>query len=238
MTAPSTPEDDEKQRSTVAQLANAAFLDLRSANAVQVLALVVLIGWLIFEWGPGNEIAIPTLLMGLLNRLDGNEALPIMPIAGFALGFGLQLASGAIAALGFSMLDNTAQAAWLTLRRWRSGTETKNFLTLGWTARWGLAFFVGTTAVVLIQLFTTGEARAWRHMRAVMLSATLVGATIGAISTVVTVAVVLGRRFSAIEPYVDRLVDLLSNPLFWMAVLALGVLGTHLSRRFQRSGRS
>ncbi len=147
----------------------AAVADFRSATLWQIIALIAVFLWLAFEWGPGNEIAVPTLLMGLLNRIPGPEAIFIMPIAGFVLGFGLQLISGLIAAIGFSMLENTAQAAWTTLQRWRPDAESKTFLSLGWAARWGVAFFIGTTAVVLIQLFTTGEAKAARHIRAVLI---------------------------------------------------------------------
>lgn len=226
------PEPGDGEPGTVRQLATAARKDLRSARPIQVFALIVVLAWLVFEWGPGNEIAVPTLLMGLLNRIDGNEALLIMPVAGFALGFLLQLCSGLIAAVGFSMLDHTAKAAWVTLRRWRSTSDDRDFLSLGWAGRWGVAFFVGTTAVVLIQLFTTGEARASRHLRAVVVSAGLVGLTIGAVATVVTVAVVIGRRYAAAEPYVDGIVGLLSNPLFWMALLALGLVGSQVTKRF------
>lgn len=232
MTAMPPPEPSDDEPGVVRRLATAAGADLRSARPTQVLALVIVVAWLVFEWGPGNEITIPTLLMGLLNRLEGNEALLIMPIAGFALGLGLQLFSGLVAAVGFSMLDHTAKAAWFTLRQWRPASETKDFMALGWVGRWGVAFFVGTTAVVLMQLFTTGEARASRHLRAVVTSAILVGLTISAIATVVTGAVVLGRRYAAAEPYVDGVVSLLSNPLFWIAVLAVGLLGSQLTKRF------
>lgn len=232
------PEENQDEPGVIVRLGRAAISDLRSARVVQVLALIVVVAWLIFEWGPGNEIAVPSLLMGLLNRLQGNEALLIMPVAGFALGLGLQLFSGLVAAVGFSMLENTAQAAWLTLRRWRPTSDTKDFLALGWAARWGVAFFIGTTAVVLIQLFTTGEAKASRHLRAVFISATLVGATIGAIATIVTLAVVLGRRYSSAEPYVDGVVDLLANPLFWIGVLAVGLLGSQLANRFRATAES
>ena len=232
MTAMPASEPSDSEPGAVRRLATAAKADLRSARPAQVIALIVVVAWLIFEWGPGNEITVPTLLMGLLNRLNGNEALLIMPIAGFALGLALQLFSGLVAAIGFSMLDNTAKAAWHTLRQWRPTSETKDFMALGWVGRWGVAFFVGTTAVVLMQLFTTGEARAARHLRAVVTSAVLVGATIGAIATVVTVAVVLGRRYAAAEPYVDQVVNLLSNPLFWTALLTLGLLGSQLTKRF------
>ncbi len=208
---------------TLRLFGRAAAADVRSARFWQIVALVTVFLWLAFEWGPGNEIAVPTLLMGLLNRIPGPEAILIMPIAGFCLGFGLQLISGLIASVGFSMLENTALAAWTTLQRWRPDSESKNFLSLGWAARWGVAFFIGTTAVVLIQLFTTGDARASRHTKAVMVSAALVGATIGAIALAISVAVVLGRRFEAIEPFVDSTVNLLANPLFWICVLAVGL---------------
>ena len=197
----------------------AAAADARSASFLQWIALVVVVAWLIFEWGPGNEIAIPTILMAILEGIPGPEAILIMPVVGFLVGFGIQLLSGLIAAVGFSMLNHTADAAWVTLRRWHPDAESKNFLSLGWAGRWGIAFFVGTTAVVLMQLFTTGDAKASRHVRAVSISASLVGATIGAIAFVVAVAVVLARRYPPVEPYVDPVVELLSNPLFWLALL-------------------
>ena len=206
----------------------AALADLRSATLVQLLALVTVCAWLAFEWGPGNEIAVPTILMSVLNRIAGPEAILIMPIAGFAVGFGLQLVSGLIAAVGFSMLNHTSKAAWAMLQRWRPESESRDFLSLGWPGRWGVAFFIGTTAVVLIQLFTTGEAAASRHVRAVLISASLVGATIGAIALAVATAVVLGRRYPTAEPYVDSTVDLLSNPLFWIGLLASVLIITQL----------
>lgn len=216
----------------------AALVDLRSARPGQIVALLVVVAWLAFEWGPGNEIAVPTILMGLLNRIEGVEALLIMPVAGFLLGLGLQLISGLVAAVGFSMLDNTAHAAWVMLRRWRPTAEAKDFLALGWVGRWSLAFFVGTTAVVLVQLFTTGEAAARRHLRAVIISSMLVGATISAIAAAVATAVVLGRRYPGIEPYVDDVVGLLANPLFWIGLLAVVLIGSQLMARFKAPAES
>ncbi len=233
--SPATPE---REPGAFRLLSRAALSDLRSARIGQIVALLVVVAWLAFEWGPGNEIAVPTILMGLLNRIEGTEALLIMPVAGFLLGLGLQLFSGLVAAVGFSMLDNTAHAAWVMLRRWRPTAEAKDFLALGWAGRWSLAFFVGTTAVVLIQLFTTGEATARRHLRAVFISSMLVGATISAIATVVATAVVLGRRYPSVEPYVDDVVGLLANPLFWIGLLAVVLVGSQLVGRFRAPDES
>ena len=221
------------ETSSLRLFGRAARDDLRSASFVQLLALFAVCVWLAFEWGPGNEIAVPTVLMSILNRIPGWEAILIMPVAGFAVGFGLQMVSGTIAAVGFSMLHHTSKAAWTTLQRWRPDSDSKDFLALGWAGRWGVAFFIGTTAVVLIQLFTTGEAKATKHLRAVLISASLVGATIGAIALVVSTAVVLGRRYPSVEPYVDSTVDLLANPLFWSGLLLSVLAISQISGRLR-----
>lgn len=228
-------EPSELQPGLVRALGRAVRADIRSASAIQVLALAVLIAWLAFEWGPGNEIAVPSTMMALLERLDGLLALAIMPAAGFGLGFALQLVSGLIAAVGFSMLDNTARAAWLALRRWRRSGDPGDYLSMGWPARWGVSFLIGTTAVVLIQLFTTGEARVVRQVRPILISATLVAGTISGLALLVTIGVVIARRYPAAQPTVDRGVAVLANPLTWIVLLSVWLVVQQLVRLLRPS---
>jgi hypothetical protein len=82
-------------------------------------------------------------------------------------------------------------------------------------------FTLGTTAVVLIESSLTGEVGVSRHRRAIVQAAVLCGVMVGAIGAVGAALGWLGRSVASLESTTDRVLTVLSNPLLWIALLAI-----------------
>ncbi len=154
--------------------------DLRSATWPRRLALVGVLWWITYEWGPGNETFTPWLLARVIATTDSAWVIPIAALVGFGFTATQQLASGFTALAGFSMFERTSRAAWNRLRG-QSDTVPGEWSGLGWAARSAIVFTLGTTSVALIQITTTGEVGVRRHRRVVATSALLCATLVGAL---------------------------------------------------------
>ena len=198
--------------------------DLRASSWRQRLLLVATVGWLAYEWGFGNEAFTPWLLFRVVSSTSGLRSVAAAAAVGFAFTTVQQLASGYTAAAGFSMFHRTTDAAWRLLRS-RLGEEPRDWFRQPLAVRALVVFTLGTTAVVLIQMTTTGEIGVRRLRRVVNQAAVLCGAGVGAIGAAVAGAVWVGRSVPALESSTDWLLRILGNPLFWIGLLVLVVAG-------------
>ncbi len=186
--------------------------------------------WVAYEWGPGNETLTPWILARIIGSNHGIAVIPVTFVVGFAFTAVQQLASGWTALAGFSLFDRTSQAAWARLKGGRASVPG-NWYGLSWWARCSVVFTLGTTAVALIQVMTTGEVGVRRHARAVRSSAMLCGAIVGTIGGLAASVAYLGRRVHALTRGTDWVIRILGNPLFWLGMLVVfGALGA-ASRR-------
>jgi hypothetical protein len=186
------------------------------------LALVGVVAWIAYEWGPGNETVTPWLLAQVIAGTDSIWVVPLTALAGFGFTAAQQLASGFTALAGFSMFDNTARASWDRLRG-QSHTAPGEWSSLGWGARSALVFTLGTTSVALIQIMTTGEVGVRRHRRAVASSALLCGALVGALGALGAGVALVGRNVPALEGATNWILRVLGNPLFWLGLIVVSV---------------
>ena len=205
---------------------DAIVADFRSSAWRSRLALVGVCAWLAYEWGPGNETVTSWALASLVERYSGVGA--VIAAALFAFGFTtLQQAASCLTALaGFSLLDRTSQAAWERL----SAAESR--LVGGWSSmslatRCAIVFGLGTTAVALMQIVTTGSTGVRRHARAVLSSAVLCGVLVMLIGTTAALLVEIGRSIDALAGPTERLVSVLSSPWPWIG-LALTLLALQI----------
>src|SRR5688500_2771992 len=100
-------------------LPSAVRTDLRTSNGMRKLALLGAVGWLIYEWGAGNETVTPWMLARVIGEVDGVAVVPAAALVGFVFTTLQQLASGFTALYGFSLFELTSRSAWarLTSRR-------------------------------------------------------------------------------------------------------------------------
>lgn len=207
--------------------------DWRAAPWRRRAWLVGVIAWLAYEWGPGNETVTPWLLARILRDTGGIQAIPITAGIGFAFTTAQQLASGFTALAGFTLFERSADAAWRRLRAGRPD-EPGAWGQLGWGARSALVFGLGTTAVALVEVMTTGRTGVRHHRAVIVSSAVLCGLLVAAIATVTASLVVVGRHVDALTDPTDTLLRVLGNPLVWLGLLLGSALLGWLRRRVAR----
>lgn len=209
-------DDQPSQRA----LRDAVTADFRTSEPLRRVALCLVVFWLAYEWGIGNEVVTPWLLARVISDRPGLEAIPAAIVVGFVFTALQQLLSGLTALVGFSMFNRTARAAWQRLGA-RFGSIPGEWSTLGLFSRSVLVFGLGTTAVALAQITTTGEVGVRRHGRAVTESAALCGALVGVVAGVVGALAVAGRQIEMLAPFTEWMLRVLGNPLFWLGLVVL-----------------
>jgi hypothetical protein len=194
--------------------------DFRASGPMRRVALCGVVFWLTYEWGIGNEVVTPWLLARVISDRPGLEAIPAAIIVGFVFTVLQQWLAGMTALAGFSMFERTAGAAW---RRLAAHFESipGEWSRLGWFGRSVLVFGLGTTAVALVQITTTGKTGVRRHGRAVTESAVLCGALVALVAGGVGALAVAGRRIEMLAPFTEWMLRVLGNPLFWIALVVL-----------------
>ena len=214
---------------------SAVAADFASASIGRRLALIGVVAWLAYEWGPGNESVTPWLLATVIGRSDGVLVIPVTAAFGFAFTTLQQLASGYTALAGFSVFERTSHAAWNRLRG-SAPTGTGEWTTLSLFARCAMVFALGTTAVALVQITTTGVVGVRPHARAVHQAALLCGVLVGLIGAAAATVAHIGRQFSALAGATDWVLRILGNPIFWLAVLVLPLAAQAILRAPRRDG--
>jgi hypothetical protein len=204
-------------------LRSAVAADYRASDWWRRLALLGVLFWLAYEWGIGNETVTPWLLANVIAQNDGVQAVLAAAAVGFTYTVVQQLLAGLTALAGFSMFDRTAKAAWSRLRA-RFATVPGEWSSLGLAGRAVLVWGLGTTAVALLQITTTGEVGVRRHRRAVVESAFLCGVLVAIAGASVAALAVGGRRVDALEGPTEWLLRVLGNPLLWIGILVAGAI--------------
>lgn len=203
-------------------LRRAVVADARAADLYRIIALVIVLVLLFFEWGAGNETIQVTAMATTYDNNPSWFGVGLVFVVGFAVAFAIQIIAGAISSVGYGALANITTVARNFLLRLRPDLEGTNWWTLGWGPRFFLAFAVGASAVVLLQQTTTGATGFAAHRRVVLQSALLTSSGVGAVGAVLTAAAQLGRMIPALEPGVDAFVGFASSPVPWF-VLFTGI---------------
>ncbi len=205
--------------------------DFRSASGTQYVALAILVALLIFEWGPGNETVVVTSIARVVDSQPGVGGIPLVGLTGLALVGLIQAISGAVALVGFAMFERTAQAGWTGVQRLRKGEPPADWWQLKVSTRWALAFFVGASAVALVQMVATGKTGFRNHRMVIAQSALLAGVTTGLLSAFIAGTTYVARQFPATEAGANTVIRLASNPLVWIGLFAtIGLIGAIRSR--------
>lgn len=214
---PAASPDSSRRR-----LVGAVSTDFRSARWHRRLALVAVVGWLIYEWGAGNETVTPWILAKVIKETNGSIAIPLTAAIGFGFTTLQQLISGFTALAGFSIFTRTSDAAWQRLRG-HNDTAPGEWSRLTLLGRCALVFGLGTTAVALVQITATGRVGVRRHANVVVQSALLCGTLVGCLGAVGASVAVLGRNVRSLSGATEWVIRILGNPLFWVALLLVGI---------------
>jgi hypothetical protein len=194
--------------------------DFRESRWWQRFLLLATLLWIIYEWGAGNEMVTPWLLVRVVSETTGLASVAATALVGFLFTACQQLLSGFTASAGFSMFPRTARSAWAKLKA-RLDPVPGDWATMRWPTRALVVFTLGTTAVVLLQVASTGETGVRRQRRTVVQAAMLVGGLVGFAGAVVAALVWVGREVSWLQSPTDWLLRVLGNPLFWIGMLAI-----------------
>lgn len=204
--------------------------DLADSTGRQRLLLLATVGWIAYEWGFGNEALTPWILVRVVSSTSGLWSVIATAAVGFAFTAVQQWVSGHTAAAGFSMFRRTSDASWRFLRE-RLGDEPRDWFRMSMATRALVVFTLGTTAVVLIQLATTGDVDRRRLRSVVDQAAILCGIGVGAIGALVAGSVWVGRSVPALASTTDWLLRVLGNPLFWIGLIVVVTAGQRLIAR-------
>lgn len=206
--------------------------DFRGSGWARRLALLGVVFWLLYEWGPGNESVTPWLVFRVVGAHD-DRGWPVVLVAagiGFGFTFVQQLLSGVTALVGFSMFGRTAHASWRRLSA--DGSKSiSDWEDTALPARAVVAFTLGTTAVALIQIMITGQVGARRHLRVVVSSAFLTASIVAVIAAVVGALAAIGRSVPALDGATDGVLRVLGNPLLWVGLVVVTAVVEYVRRR-------
>lgn len=205
--------------------------DYRASAWRRRLALAGVLAWLAYEWGPGNEAVTPWIVLRIIGST--NESAAVVPVA-TAVGFGFtlfqQTLSGLTALSGFSMFTQTTQSAWEYLSD-GGRKDLPRWATMSAPGRAAVVFTLGTTAVALTEIATSGEVGVRRHLRAVLSSALLCAGLVGFLAGFAGTLALIGRRVGALSAATQLILRLLGNPLVWLALAATLIVSETLQRR-------
>lgn len=210
-----------------ATLWRALAADFRAASSRQWLLLAAAIGWLIYEWGPGNETITPWILANVLQGNPGGNSIYLLPVVGFVFTAIQQSVSGLTALAALSTFSRSAQHLFDRI-------ESAGVEGLGLTRPWKnrnlrervfIGFALGSTAVAVGEVVLSGsnlDKPAAR--RAVVASALYTGAAVAVIAGAVAFLTWLGRSYERTDSATERIIGFLSSPWPWLA-LAVVVMG-------------
>jgi hypothetical protein len=221
------------ERARSPSIRSALAYDYRRSSWARRAALGAVALWLAYEWGPGNETVTPWLVVTIIGHSDGAITIPFTMLVGFSFTTTQQLASGVTGLAGFSMFERTAGAAWERLHG-DSPTAPLEWSRLGWGARSLVVFGLGTTAVALTQIVSTGQVGVRRHLRVIVQSALLCGVLVGLTGGLVASLAVLGRSSKRMSGATEWLLDVLGNPLLWLGFVVVGAAVQLVRRWFAR----
>ena len=94
-----------------------------------------------------------------------------------------------------------------------------------------MVFGLGTTAVALVEIMTTGQVGVRRHAAVIRSSSVLCGSMVAALGAAAATVAHIGRRVDALHGTTEWILRILGNPLVWLTVLVVPVAVRAIVRR-------
>lgn len=207
--------------------------DFASAAGWRVLAVAVVLAWMAFQWGLGNDILLPSIAATAFDGVDdgttwsrGIAGVSAAAGAGFAFWALTQLIDVVVVMTGLRLLPGITDRLSRFLRR--KGWVT-SYEDMKWSTRWIIAYASGASLLCLVDVLATGRQglgpRKTMAGSAILLSA----GSVGVVVALVAAAAMIGKRIPATTDEAEAFVRYARNPLMWIAVFVVVFLVSQLS---------
>ncbi len=212
--------------------------DLAKATVSRAVVLVSVPILVFFEWGAGNDLVNIVSISSAYGSASGLRAVALAALVGFAVPMTMQTITGVVAAHGLPALHETGAHLHRRLLDRRPDLAGLSYLRLARADRWIVSVALGTTAAVLIEQVTTHVTGVRRHRRTILESAAYMAITTALVSGTIAALLEVARLNDSLEPIVEPVVDVLVNPLVWIALFAtVGLLRFATGRTLEGADR-
>lgn len=227
-------EEGEPEAATVWQTARA---DLAQATGWRALGVGIVLIWMAFQWGWGNDVLLPTIVSRTFEAIDDSQRWP----TGFAA-VGAATAVGSIFWGATQSIDVVIVLTGLGLIPGVTDRISRLLNEQGWVkpyrelslgARLLIAYASGASALCLIDVFATGQSGLRGRRRMLVESVTLSVGTVAAVVVLVTSALAIGARFPASQGATEIFVRFARNPMTWIVFYGSLIGGSALIERLK-----
>jgi len=196
--------------------------DFSGAAGLKLLGVVLLLAWMAFQWGFGNDALLPSIAATAFDSVDDGETwlagfggVATAMAASFVFWGATQAFDAVITMAGLGLLPGLTDriSAYLQRKGW-----VTPYRDMKWSTRWLIAYATGVSVLCLIDRFATGDTgiRGRKHL---IVTATLLSAgTVAAVVGVITTAAMVGTRIPATEDATQVLIRYAKNPLTWIVI--------------------
>ncbi len=201
--------------------------DIRRASGSRLAGVVLVLLWMAFQWGWGNDVLLPTIVGRVFDAIDdgdqwrtGGAAVGAATAAGSLFWAVTQFIDGVVVLTGTRLIPGVTRRISAALGRqgW-----TKPYADISLPTRIVIAYVSGASALCLLDVFASGR-EGLRGRKAMLGEAVLLAvASVGAVILIVTVALAVGARIPATEPAASVVVRLVQNPLTWIVLYGGGM---------------
>ena len=211
--------------------------DFADAAGLRLIGLVLLFSWMAFQWGWGNDILLPPIVVRAYEAVDDGVGW----LSGFAA-----IASGVGAGSLFwaltQALDAVVVLSGLRLMPGITARISRFLRRQGWVkpyadislgTRFLIAYLSGASALALVDVFATGQPGLKHRWRLIADAVALAVAGVAFAIFVVGLDLVVGSRVPATEGAADVVLRFARNPLTWLVIYGGGVLISALVRRLR-----
>lgn len=210
--------------------------DFRQATGLRIVAVTLLLAWIAFQWGFGNDAVLPALAAWALDAVDDGEtwsagiaAIGASTLVAFLFWGATQVIDAVVMLTGLRFVPRTAQRVSLFLRS--KGWVTA-YADMKWSTRWMIAYISGASAICLIDSFATGRPGLKQRRRMIAEATLLSAGSVAGIVGLVAAAAAVARRFPSTERGAEIFIRFAKNPLTWIVII-LAVIG--LGKLFEKS---
>jgi len=196
--------------------------DFAQAAGLKLIAVVLLLAWMAFQWGFGNDVLLPSIVASAFDGVDdgetwraGGAAVAAATLAGFGFWAITQALDAVIMLTGLRLVPGITQRVSAFLQR--KGWVTP-YRDMKWSTRWIIAYATGVSALCLVDAFATGE-HGVRSRRGIIATATALSAgSVALVVLLVSGAAMIGKRIPATEGAAETLIRYAKNPLTWIVI--------------------
>lgn len=196
--------------------------DFASAGGVKIVGVALLLAWMAFQWGPGNDMILAPLAATVYDTIDdgGSWATGVIAVsaAGLAGGgfWGLtQILDTVIVLTGLRMLPGVTSRMGRSLRR--RGLVTA-YADMKWSTRWILAYATGVSVIGLADVFATGRQGLRGRRNMIVASVLMAAVSVGVVVAAIASAAMIAKRYPSTADEAETFVRYARNPFVWLAI--------------------